>query len=60
MGFRPSEVRAWAQEVGEPVASRSRLSYEAVTADLMANLHVTRGLAAEQVRAFPLVTEWVS
>ena len=47
MGYQPSEVRAWAQAVGEPVADRGRLSYEVVTAYLMANPQVARGLAAE-------------
>ena len=47
MGYEPSEARAWAQSVGEPVASRGRLSYEVVTGYLMANPQVTRGLAAE-------------
>ena len=47
MRYQPSEVRAWAQQAGEPVASRGRLSYEVVTAYLLANPQVTRGLAAE-------------
>ena len=47
MGYKPSEVRAWAQAVGEPVADRGRLSYEVVTGYLMANPQVTRGLAVE-------------
>ena len=47
MGYQPSEVRVWAQQAGEPVAGRGRLSYEVVTAYLMANPQVTRGLAAE-------------
>ena len=47
MGYEPSEARAWAQSVGEPVASRGRLSYEVVTGYLMANPQITRGLAVE-------------
>jgi hypothetical protein len=47
MGYQPSEVRAWARAVGEPVADRGRLSYEVVTAYLMANPQITRGLAVE-------------
>ena len=47
MTYRPSDVRAWAQETGEPVAGRGRLSYDVVTAYLMANPQVTRGLAVE-------------
>jgi hypothetical protein len=47
MGYQPSEVRAWAHAVGEPAADRGRLSYQVVTAYLMANPHITRGLAVE-------------
>lgn len=47
MTYQPSDVRAWAQESGEPVAERGRLSYELVTAYLKANPRVTRELAAE-------------
>lgn len=47
MTYRPSDVRAWAQESGEPVAERGRLSYELVTAYLKANPKITRELAAE-------------
>ncbi len=47
MTYHPSEVRAWAQESGEPVAVRGRLSYGTVTAYLRANPKVTRVLANE-------------
>jgi len=45
--YQPSDVRVWAEEAGEPVAARGRLSYETVTAYLKANPRVTRELAAE-------------
>lgn len=47
MTYDPSDVRAWAQWAGVPVAARGRLSYEAVIGYLMANPVVTRQLAAE-------------
>ena len=47
MTYEPSEVRAWAHEVGEPVAERGRLSYQVVTAYLKANPRVARELASE-------------
>lgn len=47
MTYHPNDVRAWAQDVGEPVAVRGRLSYVTVTAYLKANPKVTRALAAE-------------
>jgi hypothetical protein len=47
MTYQPSDVRAWAQANGEPIAERGRLSYEAVTRYLKANPHVARRLAAE-------------
>jgi hypothetical protein len=47
MTYHPSDVRVWAQDVGEPVPERGRLSYGAVTAYLKANPKVTRALAAE-------------
>jgi hypothetical protein len=53
MTYRPSDVRAWAQEAGEPVAERGRLSYEVVTAYLKANPQITRQLAAEYGVAAP-------
>jgi len=47
MTYHPSDVRTWAQEAGEPVPARGRLSYGAVTAYLKANPKVTRALASE-------------
>ena len=47
MGYYPSEVRAWAHEVGEPVAERGRLSRGVVAAYLKANPRVARVVAAE-------------
>jgi hypothetical protein len=47
MTYHPSDVRAWANETGQPVSERGRLSYEVVTTYLKANPSVTRALAAE-------------
>ena len=47
MTYEPSEVRAWAHEVGEPVAERGRLSYQVVTAYLKAHPQVARELASQ-------------
>jgi len=46
MTYRPSHVRAWAHEAGEPIATHGRLSYGVVTAYLKANPAATRQLAA--------------
>ncbi len=52
MTYHPSDVRSWAEEIGEPVAQRGRLSYELVTAFFKANPQVARLVAAEHgVRA---------
>ena len=47
MTYPPNDGRAWAQDAGEPVAVRGRLSYVTVTAYLKANPRVARALAAE-------------
>ena len=47
MGYGPSQVRAWAQQTGEPVATHGRLSHEVVTTYLMAHPSVARDLATE-------------
>lgn len=45
MLYEPSDVRAWARSMGQPVAVRGRLSYEVVVAYLIANPKVARTLA---------------
>lgn len=47
MIYSPGDIRAWAQEVGEPVAGRGRLSYQVIAAYLKAHPQITRGLAAD-------------
>jgi hypothetical protein len=47
MTYHPSDVRTWAMETGEPVPARGRLSYQVVTAYLLAHPQVARPLAAE-------------
>lgn len=47
MAYEPSQVRAWAQRAGMPVGTRGRLSYEVVTAYLVAHPSVARELASE-------------
>ena len=47
MAYYPSDVRAWAQERGEPVHDRGRLSYGVVADYFKAHPQVARSVAAE-------------
>lgn len=47
VAYHPSDVRAGAHEVGEPVAERGRLSRGVVAADFKAHPQVARLVAAE-------------
>ena len=47
MTYYPGDVRAWAQECGEPVAERGRLSHGVVAAYFKAHPKVARSVAAE-------------